>query len=73
VHKIHYILKLWQISCFVLFELILNFYYIFTYFINIIFMLSFNRLCLPPYDSYEDMRRMLKIAITEGATGFGLS
>ncbi|CAK8677423.1 apoptosis-resistant E3 ubiquitin protein ligase 1-like isoform X2 [Clavelina lepadiformis] len=32
----------------------------------------FNEICMPHYDSYEDLHRMLRIAITEGATGFGI-
>ncbi|XP_040188875.1 apoptosis-resistant E3 ubiquitin protein ligase 1 [Rana temporaria] len=32
----------------------------------------FNQLCLPTYDSYEEMHRMLKLAISEGCEGFGM-
>uniref|UniRef100_H2ZJ69 HECT-type E3 ubiquitin transferase n=1 Tax=Ciona savignyi TaxID=51511 RepID=H2ZJ69_CIOSA len=32
----------------------------------------FNELCLPNYDSYDELHKMLKISITEGITGFGL-
>nr|XP_002122623.3 apoptosis-resistant E3 ubiquitin protein ligase 1 [Ciona intestinalis] len=32
----------------------------------------FNELCLPNYESYDDLHKMLKISITEGITGFGL-
>ncbi|KAM8921191.1 apoptosis-resistant E3 ubiquitin protein ligase 1 [Pelodytes ibericus] len=32
----------------------------------------FNQLCLPTYDSYEDMHKMLKLAISEGCEGFGM-
>ncbi|XP_055496102.1 apoptosis-resistant E3 ubiquitin protein ligase 1 isoform X2 [Leucoraja erinacea] len=32
----------------------------------------FNQLCLPTYDSYEDLHKMLKLAINEGSEGFGM-
>ncbi|XP_077123538.1 apoptosis-resistant E3 ubiquitin protein ligase 1 [Ranitomeya variabilis] len=32
----------------------------------------FNQLCLPTYDSYEEMHRLLKLAISEGCEGFGM-
>ncbi|KAM4690295.1 apoptosis-resistant E3 ubiquitin protein ligase 1 [Rhinophrynus dorsalis] len=32
----------------------------------------FNQLCLPSYDSYEEMHKMLKLAISEGCEGFGM-
>lgn len=32
----------------------------------------FNQLCLPTYDSYEDLHKMLKLAISEGSEGFGM-
>lgn len=32
----------------------------------------FNELCLPSYDSYEKVHKMLKIAIKEGSVGFGM-
>ncbi|KAG8562140.1 hypothetical protein GDO81_015601 [Engystomops pustulosus] len=32
----------------------------------------FNQLCLPTYDSYDEMHRMLKLAISEGCEGFGM-
>ncbi|MEE6528711.1 hypothetical protein FKM82_017180 [Ascaphus truei] len=32
----------------------------------------FNQLCLPTYDSYEEMHKMLKLAISEGCEGFGM-
>ncbi|KAM5129254.1 apoptosis-resistant E3 ubiquitin protein ligase 1 isoform 1-T2 [Mantella aurantiaca] len=32
----------------------------------------FNQLCLPTYDSYEEMHHMLKLAISEGCEGFGM-
>uniref|UniRef100_A0A8C4WWT8 HECT-type E3 ubiquitin transferase n=2 Tax=Eptatretus burgeri TaxID=7764 RepID=A0A8C4WWT8_EPTBU len=31
----------------------------------------FNQLCLPTYDSCQELHKMLKIAITEGSEGFG--
>ena len=33
----------------------------------------FNQLDLPAYSSLEDMRRLVRIAITEGNEGFGLA
>lgn len=33
---------------------------------------SFNQLCLPTYDSYEELHKMLKLAISEGSEGFGM-
>ncbi|XP_029570074.1 uncharacterized protein LOC115162788 [Salmo trutta] len=30
----------------------------------------FNQLCLPTYDSYEELHKMLKLAISEGSEGF---
>ncbi|XP_039248236.2 apoptosis-resistant E3 ubiquitin protein ligase 1-like [Styela clava] len=32
----------------------------------------FNELCLPLYDSYDKLHKMLNIAIKEGAVGFGM-
>ncbi|XP_064183772.1 apoptosis-resistant E3 ubiquitin protein ligase 1 isoform X2 [Anguilla rostrata] len=32
----------------------------------------FNQLCLPTYDSYEELHKMLKLAISEGSEGFGM-
>lgn len=32
----------------------------------------FNQICLPDYNSFEDLDRALRIAITEGSEGFGL-
>ncbi|XP_025056811.1 apoptosis-resistant E3 ubiquitin protein ligase 1 isoform X7 [Alligator sinensis] len=32
----------------------------------------FNQLCLPTYDSYEEMHKMLQLAISEGCEGFGM-
>ncbi|KAF7201944.1 transcript variant X1 [Nothobranchius furzeri] len=32
----------------------------------------FNQLCLPSYDSYEELHKMLKLAISEGSEGFGM-
>ncbi|XP_078726681.1 apoptosis-resistant E3 ubiquitin protein ligase 1 [Lampetra fluviatilis] len=32
----------------------------------------FNQLCLPTYDSCEELHKMLRYAITEGSEGFGL-
>ncbi|XP_030069725.1 apoptosis-resistant E3 ubiquitin protein ligase 1 isoform X3 [Microcaecilia unicolor] len=32
----------------------------------------FNQLCLPTYDSYEEVHKMLKLAISEGCEGFGM-
>lgn len=32
----------------------------------------FNELCLPSYESYEKLHKMLKIAIKEGSVGFGM-
>uniref|UniRef100_A0A8D0Q8M7 Apoptosis-resistant E3 ubiquitin protein ligase 1 n=1 Tax=Sus scrofa TaxID=9823 RepID=A0A8D0Q8M7_PIG len=32
----------------------------------------FNQLCLPTYDSYEEVHRMLQLAISEGCEGFGM-
>lgn len=32
----------------------------------------FNQLCLPTYDSYEELHKMLKLAINEGSEGFGM-
>ncbi|XP_053553158.1 apoptosis-resistant E3 ubiquitin protein ligase 1 [Bombina bombina] len=32
----------------------------------------FNQLCLPTYESYEEMHKMLKLAISEGCEGFGM-
>ncbi|XP_006632272.2 apoptosis-resistant E3 ubiquitin protein ligase 1 [Lepisosteus oculatus] len=32
----------------------------------------FNQLCLPYYDSYEELHKMLKLAISEGSEGFGM-
>nr|XP_033807473.1 apoptosis-resistant E3 ubiquitin protein ligase 1 isoform X4 [Geotrypetes seraphini] len=32
----------------------------------------FNQLCLPSYDSYEEVHKMLKLAISEGCEGFGM-
>lgn len=42
--------------------------------LNGIFLLfySFNQLCLPTYDSYEDVHKMLQLAISEGCEGFGM-
>ena len=36
------------------------------------FLSSFNQLCLPTYDSYEELHKMLKLAISEGSEGFGM-
>ncbi len=33
----------------------------------------FNQLCLPTYDSMENLQRSLSLAITEGAQGFGFA
>lgn len=33
---------------------------------------SFNQLCLPTYDSYEEVHKMLQLAISEGCEGFGM-
>lgn len=33
---------------------------------------SFNQLCLPTYDSYEELHKLLKLAISEGSEGFGM-
>ncbi|KAA8582269.1 hypothetical protein FQN60_009009 [Etheostoma spectabile] len=35
-------------------------------------LLHFNQLCLPTYDSYEELHKMLKLAISEGSEGFGM-
>ncbi|KAG2457905.1 AREL1 ligase, partial [Polypterus senegalus] len=32
----------------------------------------FNQLCLPTYDSCEELHKMLKLAISEGCEGFGM-
>lgn len=42
--------------------------------LNGIFLLfySFNQLCLPTYDSYEEVHKMLQLAISEGCEGFGM-
>eukprot|EP00062_Callorhinchus_milii_P022263 gi/632979857/ref/XP_007906708.1/ PREDICTED: apoptosis-resistant E3 ubiquitin protein ligase 1 isoform X2 [Callorhinchus milii] len=32
----------------------------------------FNQLCLPTYDSYEELHKLLKLAINEGSEGFGM-
>ncbi|KAH0620495.1 hypothetical protein JD844_021016 [Phrynosoma platyrhinos] len=32
----------------------------------------FNQLCLPMYDSYEEVHKMLQLAISEGCEGFGM-
>ncbi|KAG7282457.1 hypothetical protein CRUP_018174, partial [Coryphaenoides rupestris] len=32
----------------------------------------FNQLCVPTYDSYEELHKMLKLAISEGSEGFGM-
>ena len=32
----------------------------------------FNQLCLPTYDSYEEVHKMLQLAISEGCEGFGM-
>ncbi|MBN3299260.1 AREL1 ligase, partial [Amia calva] len=32
----------------------------------------FNQLCLPYYDSYDELHKMLKLAISEGSEGFGM-
>lgn len=37
-----------------------------------LFLSSFNQLCLPMYDSYEELHKMLKLAISEGSEGFGM-
>jgi hypothetical protein len=37
------------------------------------FIDSFNQLCLPDYESYEQFERALLIAISEGNEGFGMS
>ena len=34
---------------------------------------SFNQLDLPEYTSYEQLQKMLLIAITEGTEGFGFA
>lgn len=34
---------------------------------------SFNQLCLPDYESYEQFEKSLIIAISEGSEGFGMS
>lgn len=39
---------------------------------SLLLFCSFNQLCLPTYDSYEEMHRMLKLAISEGCEGFGM-
>lgn len=35
-------------------------------------LFSFNQLCLPDYDSYQQLEKALTIAITEGSEGFEL-
>lgn len=35
--------------------------------------ISFNQLCLPTYDSYEQFQQSLTMAINEGAEGFGFA
>jgi len=35
-------------------------------------LFSFNQLCLPTYDSYEELHKLLKLAISEGSEGFGM-
>jgi len=37
--------------------------------VTVLFCLSFNRLDLPPYATYEELRRKLRVAI-ENAEGF---
>lgn len=37
------------------------------------FILSFNQLDLPAYESYEKLRHMLLLAIQECSEGFGLA
>lgn len=37
-----------------------------------LFCFSFNQLCLPEYENYEQFEKALRIAINEGAEGFGL-
>lgn len=39
---------------------------------TLFFLSSFNQLCLPTYDSYEELHKMLKLAISEGSEGFGM-
>lgn len=39
---------------------------------SFLFLSSFNQLCLPTYDSYEELHKMLKLAISEGSEGFGM-
>ena len=34
---------------------------------------SFNQLCLPNYESYEQFEKALLLAIKEGSEGFGLT
>lgn len=36
------------------------------------FFYSFNQLCLPDYDSYEQFEKGLLLAIKEGSEGFGM-
>ncbi len=33
---------------------------------------SFNQLCLPDYETYEQFEKALLLAINEGSEGFGL-
>lgn len=33
---------------------------------------SFNQLCLPDYESYEQFEKSLLLAISEGSEGFGM-
>lgn len=40
--------------------------------LTLVFLSSFNQLCLPTYDSYEELHKMLKLAISEGSEGFGM-
>lgn len=46
---------------------------LFCHLLNFFFShFSFNQLCLPDYDSYEQFEKALLLAITEGTEGFGL-
>lgn len=52
---------------------VLAFDAIISIFNSSVFNASFNELCLPIYDSLEDMQHSLLIAINEGSEGFGMS
>jgi hypothetical protein len=40
---------------------------------SIVSLSSFNQIDLPEYESYEQLRKSLLLAITEGAEGFGFA